>query len=327
MTSGPFLNPISAHQFDKKAVNQLNTPVALIVFNRPEPTRRVFAAVAAARPSRLFIIADAPRADRQGERQRCEEVLKIVSAVDWPCTVETNLAAENLGCRRRVKSGLDWVFSLVEEAIILEDDCLPDPSFFPYCAQLLDRYRDCGQVGIISGFNPMQNSFPFPYGYYFTKLVLIWGWATWRRTWQKYDEEMISWPRVREDGLLSLIWKNHKARQMWTEIFESMYSGMGPNAWSYNLVYSSWMWNWLNIVPSRNLIQNIGFDQDATHTKRAVAGFKIPAEGLNFPIAHPPAVMDWPHYAERFQSLFYTPGLIVRVRNKFESLLMSATSK
>lgn len=327
MTSGPFLNPISAHQFDKETVNQLNTPVALIVFNRPEATRRVFAAVAAARPSRLFIIADAPRTDRQGERQRCDEVLKIVSAVDWPCTVETNLAAENLGCRRRVKSGLDWVFSLVEEAIILEDDCLPDPSFFPYCAQLLERYRDCAQVGIISGFNPMQNYFPFPYSYYFTKIVLIWGWATWRRTWQKYDEEMVSWPRVRDDGLLGLIWKNQKARQMWTAIFESMYSGIGPNAWSYNLVYSSWIRNWLNIVPSRNLIQNIGFDQDATHTKNALAGFKLPAEALTFPITHPPAMMDWPNYAERFQDLFYTPGLIVRARNKFESLLMAGTSK
>ena len=151
MTSDSFLDPMSAPRSDGARMIPLDTPVALIVFNRPEATRRVFAAVAAARPSRLLIVADAPRTDRPGERQRCEEVLKIVSAVDWPCTVETNLASENLGCRRRVKSGLDWVFSLVEEAIILEDDCLPDPSFFPYCSQLLERYRDCGQVGIISG--------------------------------------------------------------------------------------------------------------------------------------------------------------------------------
>ena len=327
MTSGHFLDPIAAHHSNGAKMNQLNTPVALIVFNRPEPTRRVFAAVAAARPSRLFIIADAPRADKPGEQQRCDEVMKIVSAVDSRCTVETNLAAENLGCRRRVKSGLDWVFSLVEEAIILEDDCLPDPSFFPYCSQLLERYRNCGQVGIISGFNPLQSSFPFPYSYYFTKLVLIWGWATWRRTWQKYDETLISWPRVKEDGLLSLMWRDRKAYQMWTGIFESMYSGAGPNAWSYQLVYSSWMRNWLNIIPSRNLVQNIGFDQDATHTKKADAGLKIPAETLNFPIAHPPALMDWPDYAEHFQSRFYTPGLLLRARNKFESLLTPASSK
>jgi hypothetical protein len=303
----------------------LNTPVALTVFNRPEATRRVFAAVAAARPSRLFIIADAPRTDRPGERQRCEEVLKIVSAVDWPCTVVTNFAPENLGCRRRMKSGLDWLFSLVEEAIILEDDCVPDPSFFPYCSQLLKRYRDCSQVGIISGFNPLQSSFPFPYSYYFNRLVLIWGWATWRRTWQMYDEEMTSWPRVKEDGLLRFMWRKRKPRRNWTNIFDSMYDGTGPNAWSYNLVYTSWMRNWLNIVPARNLVQNIGFDKEATHTKHADAGLKIPAETLRFPIAHPPAMTDWPEYAERFQNRFYTPRLFPRMRNKFESLLMPAS--
>ncbi len=327
MTSDSFLDPMSAPRSDGARMIPLNTPVALIVFNRPEATRRVFAAVAAARPSRLLIVADAPRTDRPGERQRCEEVLKIVSAVDWPCTVETNLASENLGCRRRVKSGLDWVFSLVEEAIILEDDCLPDPSFFPYCSQLLERYRDCGQVGIISGFNPMQSSFPFPYSYYFTKFVLIWGWATWRRTWQKYDEKLTSWPRVKEDGLLNLMWKDRKARKMWTAIFESMYSGAGPDAWSYRLVYTSWMRNWLNIIPSRNLVQNIGFGQDATHTKKADAGFKIPAETLSFPIAHPPAMMDWPEYAESLQDRFYTPRFFFRVRKKLKSVLTPAASR
>ncbi len=325
MTTGSILDPVSAHQSDTPRMNQLSTPVALIVFNRPAATRRVFAAVAAARPTRLLIIADAPRADRQGEQQRCEEVLKIVSNVDWPCTVETNFASENLGCRRRVKSGLDWVFSLVEEAIILEDDCLPDPSFFPYCSQLLERYRDCGQVGMISGFNPMQRSFPFPYSYYYTKLVLIWGWATWRRTWQKYDENLTSWPKVKEDGLLRFMWRRRKPLESWTNIFDSMHSGTGPNAWSYNLVYTSWMRNWLNIVPSRNLIQNIGFDQDATHTKKADGGFKIPAGTLSFPIAHPPAMMDWPDYAERFQNRFHTPGLMLRLRNKLGSLLMPAS--
>ena len=324
MTSGA---PISALLPENAGNDQLNTPVVLIVFNRPEPTRRVFAAIAAARPSKLLIVADAPRADQQGERERCEEVLKIVSAVDWPCTVEINLAPENFGCRRRVKTGLDWAFSLVEEAIILEDDCLPDPSFFPYCSQLLERYRDCRQVGIISGFNPMQNSFPFPYSYYFTKLVLIWGWATWRRTWQKYDEKLTSWPRVKQDGLLNLMWRTRKAREMWTGIFEGMYSGAGPNAWSYQLVYSSWVRNWLNIVPARNLVQNIGFNQDATHTKKADAGLKIPAEPLGLPMEHPPAMMDWPDYAERFQSRFYTPGFFLRLRNKFQSLLVPASSR
>lgn len=308
-------------------MNQLETPVVFIVFNRPEPTRRVFAAIAAARPSRLLLIADGPRANRSGESLRCEEVRKIVSAVDWPCKVETNFSNENLGCRRRMISGLDWVFSLVEEAIILEDDCLPDPSFFPYCSQLLERYRDCDQVGIISGFNPLQKSFPFPYSYYFNKLVLIWGWATWRRTWQKYDEKMTFWPQVKEGGLLRLMWKEQKSFERWTGIFDSVHSGRGPDAWSYQLTYSSWMHNWLNVVPRRNLIQNIGFGEDATHTTKADIGLKLSPQTLDFPIVHPPAMLDWPEYVVAFEHRFNIPSLSRRVRTKLSAILNGALHK
>ena len=154
-------------------MNQLKTPVALIVFNRPDTTRKVFAAIAAARPSQLFLIADGPRADRGGEVERCEEVRKIISAIDWPCEVESNFSNENLGCRRRMISGLNWVFSHVEEAIIIEDDCLPHPSFFPYCSELLEKYRDTGQIGMISGFNHVPDFFPFRYSYYFSRMVSI----------------------------------------------------------------------------------------------------------------------------------------------------------
>jgi hypothetical protein len=308
-------------------MNQLNTPVAFIVFNRPEPTRKVFAAIAAARPARLFVIADAPRPAREGEQQRCEEVKKIVSQVDWPCVVETNFATENLGCRRRVKSGLDWVFSLVEEAIILEDDCFPDASFFPYCSELLERYRNCEQIGLISGFNPLEDSFPFSYSYYFSKLVLIWGWATWRRTWQKYDDEMASWPRVKEAGLLKAMWRQRKSLEQWTGIFDNMHSGHGPDAWSYNLVYSCWMRNMLNVVPRRNLIKNIGFGPDATHTTRADRGLKVGAHNLGLPIIHPPAIIDWPEYAEEFQHRFYTPSFVGRAWRKFWFTMNPATSE
>ena len=306
-------------------MSQLNTPVAFIVFNRPEATRRVFAAIAAARPSRLFIIADAARPEREGEQQRSDEVKRIITAVDWPCTVETNFATENLGCRRRVKSGLDWVFSRVEKSIILEDDCLTDQSFFPYCAEMLERYQDYGQIGLISGFNPLQSSFPFSYSYYFTKMVQIWGWATWRRSWQKYDDTMVSWPRVKQDALLKQMWKDRKPFESWTSIFDSMYSGEGPDAWSYNLIYSSWTNNWLNIIPKRNLIQNIGFDKYATHTTKADRGFKIGARNLELPIVHPPAIIEWAEYAEAFQHRFYTPSFVGRAWRKLGFMLKPAS--
>ncbi len=307
-------------------MNQLNTPVALMVFNRPGPTRLVFAAIAATRPVRLLVVADGPRADRQGERQLCDEVRKIVSAVDWPCKVETNFSEENLGCRRRVISGLDWVFSLAEDAIILEDDCLPDPTFFPYCAELLERYRDCEQIGIIGGFNPMQQSFPFPYSYYFTRMVHIWGWATWRRTWRKYDASLTAWPAIKQGKVLAQMWREPKSYKLWSGIFDRLHAGVGPDTWDYQLVYSLWTQNLLNVVPRRNLIQNIGFDKHATHTKSADPGLMIQAQNLNFPITHPPAMTDWPDYAESFHQRFTSPSLLRRVRTRFESVLSRATS-
>ena len=178
-------------------MNGLKAPVAMIGFNRADRARRVFAAVREARPEKLFLIADGPRADRAGEAERCAEVRRIMTAVDWPCAVETNFAAENMGCRARIVSGLGWVFEQVEEAIILEDDCLPDASFFPYCAELLERYRERPEVAYISGFNPLEREYTEAASYAFTSVVCMWGWATWRRTWQQYDEHMRGWPAAK----------------------------------------------------------------------------------------------------------------------------------
>lgn len=303
----------------KEQVNQLDTPVALIVFNRPESTRRVFAAVAAARPSHLLLVADGPRTDRDGEAERCELVRQIVTGVDWPCKLETNFAAKNMGCRRRVISGLDWVFSLVEEAIILEDDCLPDPSFFPFCSELLERYRDQHKVGMIAGFSHLGETFPFRYSYISSIMVGIWGWATWRRAWQQYDERLSSWPQLKAAGFLNHILPNKRSVAFWTRIFDAMFEGTGPNTWDYQWVYTCWTKNWVSIVPSRNLIQNIGFGADATHTSRADTGLALSAKSISFPLQHPPSVSPSSAHAMQLQRRFYTPGILSRIRRKLLS--------
>lgn len=287
-------------------MNQLEVPVAVIVFRRPDVTRRVFAAVSAARPKRLFLIADGPRADRPDEPSRCEEVREIVTAVDWPCQVETNFAEQNMGLDSRVVSGLDWVFSQVAEAIILEDDCLPDPSFFRFSSELLERYRDWHQIGFITGFNPLEKSFPFQYSYYFAPTTNIWGWATWRRSWQKYDSEMQSWPAVKEAQLLALLFPDRRAVAHWTEIFERMYHGKGPDTWDYRWAYTCWTRNWINIVPRRNLVQNIGFGIDATHTSIPARGLVLPASSIGFPLEHPPAVIAWLAHLMETQRRFFS---------------------
>ena len=304
-------------------MTQLETPVALIVFNRPEQTKRVFTAVAAARPARLLLIADGPRPDRKGEQELCDEVRRIVSAVDWPCKVETNFAKENLGCRRRVISGLDWVFSLVEEAIILEDDCLPDPSFFPFCAELLNRYRNRCEVALIAGCNPLEKRYPFKYSYSFSTMPMIWGWATWRRVWQNYDEHLKAWPEIKSDGLLNLIFPNEKIVMYWTEIFDGLYDGTGPNTWDYQLVYTCLIRNWLTIVPRRNLIENIGVGPDATHTRRADPGLTIPARPIGFPLQHPAAVIPWRAHSIQMHRRFFGPSIFARVFRKFLSQFSS----
>ena len=297
-------------------MGQLNTPVALIVFNRPDETRRVFAAIREARPSRLFLIADGPHSDRSGGAERCEEVRQIVAAVDWPCKVETNFAADNMGCRRRVISGLNWVFSIVEEAIILEDDCLPDPSFFPYCSELLERYRDQDHVGLISGFNPLEKSLRLGYSYSFSVMVGIWGWATWRRAWQQYDEHLGSWPQLKTDGFLNQILPDKRSVDFWTRVFDAMHQGTGPNTWDYQWVYTCWTRNWLSIIPRLNLIQNIGFGADATHTSGVDPGLTLPAQSIGFPLQHPPAVTASSAHAIQMQERFYTPGILSRIRRK-----------
>lgn len=297
-------------------MNLLETPVVLLVFRRPDVTRRVFQAVAAARPKRLLLVADGPRAGRPGEAEACEQVRKIVTAIDWPCEVDTNFAEENLGCRARVVSGLNWAFSRVEEAIILEDDCLPDQSFFPFCSELLSRYRDRPQIGFIAGSNPLQKSFALPYSYYFSQMAHIWGWATWRRSWQEYDDEMQSWPAVKEAGLLHHLLSDERVYNYWTRIFDKMYDNTGPNTWDYRWVYTWWTRNWINIVPRRNLVHNIGFGADATHTTTAPFGQDVASDQMAFPLEHPPAITSWPAHLRETQRRLFVPRIHERLRRK-----------
>lgn len=157
---------------------QLTTPVAFIIFNRPDTTEKVFAEIAKAKPPKLLVIGDGPRVSRQGEAEKVAAARSIIQCVDWDCEVQTNFSDVNLGCKRRVSSGIDWVFEQVEEAIILEDDCLPDPTFFRFCEELLARYRHDQRIGMISGDNFQFGSRRNDDSYYFSKYVHIWGWAT-----------------------------------------------------------------------------------------------------------------------------------------------------
>lgn len=266
---------------------KLNTPVAFIIFNRPDTTARVFAEIAKAQPPTLLVISDGPRAHRTGESERVAQTRAIIEQVDWPCEVLTNFSDVNLGCKRRVSSGIDWIFEQVEEAIILEDDCLPDPSFFRFCQEMLERYRHDQRVGMISGDN---FQFGRRYGedsYYFSKYVHIWGWASWRDRWQgSYDVQMNRWPQVRDLGRLGDLVLDENEASYWRSIFERVHQG-GIDTWDYQWVFANWIEGRLSILPSVNLISNIGFGVDATHTTGVSPLADLPTEPLPFPLAHP----------------------------------------
>ncbi|MDH6099008.1 class I SAM-dependent methyltransferase [Anabaenopsis sp. FSS-46] len=268
---------------------RLNTPVALLIFNRPETTGKVFAAIRKAKPPRLLVVADGPRRDKPGEGEKCQEARAIINQVDWECEVLTNYSEVNLGCRERVSSGLDWVFEQVERAIILEDDCLPHPTFFRYCEELLEKYHDDERIMMISG-NNFQGDRRTEYSYYFSRYGHIWGWASWRRAWRKYDHGMALWPGLRDSGWLSEVLENDQAAGWWSKVFESVYDGV-LNTWDVIWLYSMWLNGGLSILPHVNLVTNIGFGESGTHTTMVDSPLaNMAVEAMGFPLQHPVAV-------------------------------------
>lgn len=263
----------------------LQTPVALFLFNRPDPTARVFARVAEMRPRRLFLIADGPR--NVAERDRCDAARQVVSRIDWDCEVRRNFSDANLGCRDRMSSGIDWVFCQVEEAILLEDDCLPHPSFFPFCGELLARYRDDERIMMISGDNFQRGRRRTPFSYYFSRIPHVWGWASWRRAWRSYDVTMSNWPRFRDTGWLESTLRDAAAAKAYRRLFDDTHAGK-IDTWDYQLTFAAWQNNCFSVLPDVNLVTNLGFGPDATHTKAPDSpDAALPVEPVEFPLRHP----------------------------------------
>jgi len=244
----------------------LSTPVAFLIFNRPDLTQIVFEAIAKAEPKQLFVVADGPRF--HAEAKKCAQARAIIDRVDWECDVVTNYSDKNLGCGRRVSSGIEWVFSEVEEAIFLEDDTLPDASFFPYCEILLEHYRHDERIMTINGNNFQLGRSKTEYSYHFSKYCSCWGWASWRRAWKHYDYEMKTWPAFKQAGMMKMICSDPHEQRFWTKLFDSMYENpLGIDTWDHQWKYACWTQNGLAIEPSVNLVANIGLGRsDASHT-------------------------------------------------------------
>src|SRR6266436_1085855 len=267
--------------------SSLETPIAFISFNLPHTTARVFAEIARARPHKLLMVADGTRADHPGDRQKCEATREIVEQIDWDCEVLKRFSDVNLGCKLAVSSGIDWVFSQVEEAIILEDDCLPHPSFFRFCAELLEKFRDDERVAAIAGTNLLLDWPRDSQSYHFSFIGGIWGWATWRRAWQYYDPEIKSWPQVLSDGIVEGLFPNPSHSSFWKDVMQQVYD-QRINTWDLQWLLACWLQNGWLIVPRVNLISNIGAGVDATHHQDDSFPFaNQPAAEIGFPLEHP----------------------------------------
>lgn len=237
-------------------------PILFMIFKRPNTTVRVFEAIRAARPAKLFIAADAPRPNVPGEIEKCAAVREIVRNVDWPCEVKTLFREQNLGCGKAVAGALEWFFSQVEEGIILEDDILPDPTFFPYCAALLERYRDNDRIMMISGYNPLAHRIGDG-DYYASSTVQIWGWATWRRAIAKFDFRMERYPAFRAAGRIAESLREKRHQEHFIREFD-MYAAGRCNNWDQQWMFSVLDQRGICLIACNNLVKNIGFGPDST---------------------------------------------------------------
>jgi hypothetical protein len=269
----------------------LRVPILLVIFNRPEVTRLVFESIRQARPARLYIAADGPRTDVPGDIRACQEARKIVDCVDWPCEVKTLFREKNLNCGVGPSSAFTWFFSHEEEGIILEDDCLPVQSFFWFCQELLERYRDDNRVMHIGGNNFLNGwQRDKDYSYYFSRSGHIWGWATWRRAWKHFDFDISLYNKLKQKDYFAGFFLNWPEKVYRLRKLNHTVDGRGRvDWWDYQWDFARYAHSGLAIVPSKNLVTNLGFDRMATHTtNKNSASAHMRAEDISFPLRHPP---------------------------------------
>ena len=261
-----------------------NTPILFLIFNRPDTTAKVFKAIRQAQPKKLYISADGPRS--AAEAELCMQVREITEKVDWECEIYTNFADGNKGCKVAMSDGISWFFNLEEEGIILEDDCLPAPDFFGFCSTLLAHYRDDTRITHIGGSNLQLGQKRGTASYYYSNLTHVWGWAGWRRTWEHYDVNLELFPAFHEQDYIDNCPSHLPFKQRWINDLERTFN-KEIDTWDYQYSFSNLINNGLSIIPNVNLISNIGFGVNATHTFDKEHFFAaLPTEQL-LSITHP----------------------------------------
>ena len=268
----------------------LKTPILFLIFNREDTAQQVFEAIRKQKPKYLYVAADGPRKNEEGEAEKCQATRAIIDRIDWDCELKTLFREENVGCKTAVSSAITWFFENEEKGIILEDDCLPDPSFFPYCEELLERYKDDERVGNISGncFHP--EAINSKYSYTFSSIAHIWGWASWRRAWQNVDLDFSYWDKYANNKRYRAgLFNSFREKAYFSSfISDSLRSKDGMSVWDVQFSFSLRLQNQLSVYPSANLVTNIGLNSEgATHTKKNSDKHYRASSAISFPLEHP----------------------------------------
>lgn len=315
----------------------IDVPVLLIFFTRPKTFREVFEKIKKARPTVLFLACDGPRDGNTSDAEKVSECKRIADEVDWDCTVYRNYAEKNMGCGLRPQSAITWAFSKVDRLVILEDDCVPADSFLGYAAELLERYKDDERIGTISGLNHFKEWDCNGNSYCFTKNGAIWGWATWRRVWEKYDYAVSAINDSYTKGLLKYNLSGTKAAinakiRRFEETNKRVSAGENISYWDFQFGFLKTTNSYLQIVPCDNQITNIGIDEESTHFsgdaqktwERGMLHF-MPSKNIELPLTHPMTVMCDYKYTVEVDKVIGYPNFFRKNFRRFKKLLRKLT--
>lgn len=309
-------------------VKQIKVPVALVFFARPNVLKVTFAAIREAMPKTLFLIQDGARVNRKDDLSKIEECRKIVENIDWDCQVYKNYSDENLGCGMRMYTGISWAFKYVDRLVIIEDDCVPSLSFFLFCEELLEKYKDDERIDMISGMNNLGEYDKTPYDYFFSTTGSIWGWATWKRVWDTIDFNM---EYINDNDAERLI-TNLYGKSLYKRVramHEKLNRGERLTSWSLQRGMNMFLNSGLIVVPKRNLISNIGLTENGTNSLRSI---KLMPRGmrqlyymdtydLQFPIKHPRYVINDIEYEKKLNRLMGNGHIWVKFFRTIESII------
>lgn len=306
---------LTNHIYEEPNEFKLTVPVMLCTFTKLDTVKPVFEAIRNAKPPRLYLVSDGPRANVPDDREKIAAVHEYIeNHIDWECEVLKNYSDTNLGCGRRMPTGVSWVFEHEERAIFFEDDCIADASFFRYAQELLERYADNEEVLLISGNNQIAHFDTIECSYGFSKQADIWGWASWKRAWEKYDWDIKSWPQNRKNAC----WKKYyttKTRWFFAAQWDLLYEH-GYDAWDYQFTYCLGVNDAYCIIPKTNMVTNAGFiEGESTHTEAMPKWMRQDRHQMTFPLKHPYRVKWSRDYDKEFMKHEFKCGLIVHIKH------------